>query len=100
MAALGATIEICSVGLLPAFQRVSIGELIEIIGEATPARCVLTSDFYFDWAPPGPETLRMMIGTFLARGVPVEDVRAMVQETPRRLLSRLPPHRLAKLAMP
>jgi len=100
MAALGATIEICSVGLLPAFQRVSIGELIEIIGETTPARCVLTSDFYFDWAPPGPETLRMMIGTFLARGVPVEDVRAMVQETLKRLLSRLPPHRLAKLAMP
>ena len=97
MAALGATIEICSVGLLPAFQRISIGELIEIIAEVSAARCVLTSDFFFEWAPPGPETLRMMIGTFLARGVPAEDIRSMVQDVPRRLLSRLPAHRLAGL---
>ncbi len=96
MAALGATIEICSVGLLPAFQRISIGQLIDIIGEVTAAQCVLTSDFFFDWAPPAPETLRMMIGTFLARGVAPGDIRAMVHDVPRRLLSRLPTDRLAE----
>lgn len=85
MAALGATIEICS-----------IGQLIDIIGEVTAAQCVLTSDYFFDWAPPAPETLRMMIGTFLARGITLGDIRAMVHDVPRRLLSRLPADRLAE----
>ncbi len=92
MAALGATVEICAVGLLPAFQRITVGELADIVAEIGPAQCALTSDFYFEWAPPGPETLRMMAGTFLAHGMAPEAVRTMVHDVPRRMLARfLPP---------
>jgi len=41
-----------------------------------------------------------MIGTFLARGVPACDIRAMVHDVPRQLLSRLPKQRLAGLPEP
>jgi len=83
---LGATIELCALGLMPAFQRIGIGEIMEIVEEAGPARCVLTTDYFFDWAPSAPETLRMMIGILLSRGVAAADIRTMVRDAPRRLL--------------
>jgi hypothetical protein len=88
MARLGATVEICALGLLPAFQRISVNEVMEIVAEVTPAQCVLTTDYFFDWAPSAPETLRMLIGILLSRGVSAEDIRTMVRDVPRRLLSR------------
>lgn len=88
IARLGGTIEICALGLLPAFQRISVDEVLEIVDEVTPGQCVLTTDYFFDWAPSAPETLRMLIGILLARGVSADDVKTMVRDVPRRLLSR------------
>lgn len=88
LVALGATVELCALGLLPPFQRISVDEMIDIVAEASPARCVLTTDYFFDWSPPGPETLRMMIGIFLSKGVAAADLRTMVRDVPLRLLGR------------
>jgi hypothetical protein len=87
MAALGAVIEICALGMLPPFHRLHPRTAIEIIGEVTPHQAVLTTDYFFDWAPPAAETLRMIIGIFLSLGVPRADLVAMLCDTPRRLLA-------------
>jgi hypothetical protein len=86
----GGTVELCALGLLPNFQRITMTEVLDIVGEITPAQCVMTTDYFFDWAPPASETLRMMAGTMLARGVSAADIRTMLCEVPRRLLGRSP----------
>jgi hypothetical protein len=88
MAALGATIEICALGFLPAFQRITPKTAIEIIEESTPEICMLTTDYFFEWVPSGPETLRMLIGVLLGFGVAAKDIRTMVNDVPRRLLGK------------
>jgi len=50
-------------------------------------RCVLTSDSFFDWAPSGPEMLRMLIGALLEVGVTDDQIAEMAQINPRKLLN-------------
>ena len=90
MAALGGVCELCALGLLPPFQRITIAEIVDIIAEIGPERAVLTTDYFFDWSPPAPETLRMMIGVLLSAGVPAADIRTMIRDVPARLLGRAP----------
>jgi hypothetical protein len=42
--------------------------------------------YFFEWAPPAAETLRMLIGTFLEFGMSAEDITTMVRTNPARLL--------------
>ena len=88
MAALGGVIEICALGMLPPFHRLHPKTAIEIIAEVTPQQAALTTDYFFEWSPPGPETLRMIVGIFLSQGLAAEDIKAMLHDTPRRLLAR------------
>lgn len=88
LAALDAVCEICALGLLPPFQRISVGAVREIVEEIGPAKCALTTDYFFDWAPPAAETLRMIIGVFLSQGISADDIRIMIRDTPARLLGR------------
>lgn len=88
MVQLGACCEFCALGTLPAFQRISPTRAMEIIAEISPDRSVLTTDYFFEWSPPAPETLRMLIGTFLQMGMAPADVAKMVRDNPRRLLKR------------
>ncbi len=90
MASLGATIEICALGMLPPFHRLHPRTAIEIIGQVTPQRAVLTTDYFFDWAPSAPETLRMIVGILLSLGLPAADIATMLHDNPRRLLARGP----------
>ncbi len=91
MAALGALYEICTLGMLPAFQRLHPKGALEIVGEIGARSCLLTTDYFFEWSPPAPEHLRMVIGTFLTLGLAPNDVRTMVRDNPMRLLGRQPP---------
>ena len=86
MAKLGAVCEFCCLGCLPMFQRIHPRDFVEILGEIDADKVVLTTDYFFEWAPPASETLRMLIGTFLALGVSEAGVRKMVRDTPARVL--------------
>jgi hypothetical protein len=87
MAALDAIIEICALGMLPPFHRLAPKTAIEIISQITPQKAVLTTDYFFEWAPPSPDTLRMIIGIFRSLGVSAADIRLMVRANPRKLLA-------------
>jgi len=86
MVQLDAICEFCALGTLPAFQRISPKTAVEIINEISPERAIITTDYFFDWAPPAAETLRMLAGTFLDLGMSVADVRMMLKDNPARLL--------------
>ena len=86
MADKGAFVEICALGMMPAFQRIHPREVIEIVRDIGAEKCVLSSDFFFDWAPPVPEMLRMTMGTLLSLGLSSEEIRLMVQTNPARIL--------------
>lgn len=86
MCALGAVCEFCALGCLPPIQRIRPAEFVEIVGEIGSDKVILTTDYFFDWSPPGPETMRMLIGSFLALGMTEENVGKMVRDNPARLL--------------
>jgi hypothetical protein len=86
MVQLGAVCEFCALGCLPMFQRIHPKDFVDILGEIGADKTVLTTDYFFEWAPPASETLRMLIGTFLDLGVSEADVRKMVRDTPARVL--------------
>ncbi len=96
MCALGAVSEFCALGCLPPYQRIRPQEFVDILGEIGEDKAVLTTDYFFEWAPPGPETMRMLIGTFLDLGLSESTVRKMVRDNPARLLGLDAP-RLAEL---
>ena len=87
MAAMGFFIEFPFLGMLPAFQRISPQKLIEMIREAGPDQCILSSDFYFEWAPPPSEMMRMYIATLLGFGVSEQDLKRMTCHNPSLLLN-------------
>jgi hypothetical protein len=86
MVRLGAVCEFCVLGMLPAFQRLHPNAAIDIIREIGAERCIITTDYFFEWSPPAPESLRMLIGTFLDLGLPANDISVMVRDNPARLL--------------
>lgn len=86
MVQLGATCEFCALGCLPMFQRIHPRDFADILEEISPDKAVLTTDYFFEWAPPASETLRMLIGSFLELGMPEGDVRKLVRDNPARLL--------------
>ena len=86
MVQLGALCEFCALGTLPAFQRIHPSTAMEIIEEISPEKSILTTDYFFEWAPPAAETLRMLIGTFLEFGMSAEAITTMVRTNPARLL--------------
>ncbi len=93
MVNLGALCEFCVLGMLPAFQRIRPATAMEIIAEIGAEHCLLTTDSFFEWSPPAPEALRLLIGTFLQMGVAPGDITKMVRDNPARLLGWSPgPH--------
>ena len=86
MAATGCTVEICALGTLPPFQRVSIDDLAGRALEIGPERCVLTSDYFFEWSPPSAQVLAMSAMQLAATDLGVEGVRAMLVDTPSKVL--------------
>jgi len=85
-AALGGYVEICALGLMPMFLRITPQELKKIIQTVGAGRCILTSDYAFEWSPSGPEKLRMLISALLEVGVKGEEIVEMAQANPKILL--------------
>ncbi len=82
----GAFAEICALGMMPAFQRIHPKQVIEIVKEVGAEKCILSTDFFFDWPPPVPEMLRMTLGTLLSLGLSFEELKLMVQVNPAKIL--------------
>ncbi|KND57486.1 hypothetical protein BVER_05801 [Candidatus Burkholderia verschuerenii] len=96
MCALGAVCEFCALGCLPSLMRMKPKDFADVVGDIGEDKVILTTDYFFEWSPPGPETMRMLIGTFLALGMSETAVRKMVRENPARMLG-MDADRLAKL---
>lgn len=88
MASLNALCEFCALGFI--YHRISPRAAAEIIGEISADRCVITTDYLYDWVPPGAEMMRMTIGSLLREGVSAPDLRKMVRTNPERLLGMKP----------
>lgn len=87
MADRGAYIEICALALMPAFQSLRPADVVRIVSETGMDRCLLSTDFFFEWAPPAPEMLRMVVGTLLAEGLTKEQLICLVRRNPCSLFS-------------
>jgi hypothetical protein len=87
MASLGAYVEICALGLMPLFQRTTPNDFKKLIQTIGAEHCILTSDSFFEWAPSGPEMLRMLISALLEVGVKKDEIVQMVQVNPCTLLN-------------
>lgn len=86
MCQLGAVCEFCALGCLPPIQRIHAKEFVDMMSEVSADKVILTTDYFFEWTPPASETMRMLIGSFLALGMSEEDVRKMVRTNPARML--------------
>lgn len=86
MMKLGATYEVCALGLMPYYQRVRIQEVVDVIQAFGAENVVLSSDYFHEWFPLSGEAIRIMVGTLLDCGVAPSEISKMVCENPRRLL--------------
>ena len=86
-AALGALIEISSLGAISVraagLSRAQVAEGIKAVGAE---HFVIVSDAFNPYAPPQPELFRMGAGQIVEVGIPIEQVRKMVYDNPRRAL--------------
>ena len=86
-ASLGAVIEISCLGAISVRAAgMSRAEIVEGIRAVGPEHFVIVSDAFNPYAPPQPELLRMGAGQIVEVGVPIEQVRKMVYDNPRRAL--------------
>ncbi len=88
MAELGAYHEYCVIGALPALQRTKMPAVLKMIEDISAQRIIITTDYFYDWFPPGAEMMRLMAGSLLYAGIPESDVVAMIRTNPERLLQR------------
>ena len=86
MAELGAYIEICALGLTPLHYRITPQKFKDIIDAVGAERCIMTTDYFFEWSPPAPEQLRLLASCLLEVGVAEKAIVRMVRDNPRKLL--------------
>ena len=80
----GAYVEFCALNLFAGNNLELIPEFITKLGAD---HCILSTDAFREWVPPGPEFLRMFIGRLLmVSGIDEEDIKTMVQHNPANLL--------------
>ncbi len=87
MAEMGFFIEFTFLGLLPAFYRISIQEVVRRIKEVGAERSVLTTDSFFEWASPPSEMMRMFISSLLTHGITAEEIDLMARKNPSAMLN-------------
>jgi len=86
LAADGAVLEKDIIGMMPAWQSLSLAQMVASIRSVGPAHCVLATDFGQLHHPVPPEGMRMFVQLLLEQGITPEDIRTMVAENPARLL--------------
>jgi hypothetical protein len=87
MAKRGAYVELIALNI---FYANHLDKMLQFIEEIGPAHCILSTDAFMEWVPPGPEYLRMFVGRLFIAGVDEESIRLMVRDNPAKLLG-LPP---------
>lgn len=86
MVARGAVCEVCAIGFMPLYMRMSIAAMVSLIERLGSAKVVLTSDYFFDWFPPASEAIRLVVGTLLQCGVSADAIKDMICRNPARLI--------------
>jgi hypothetical protein len=80
----GAYVEFCALNI---FQGKNLDIIPEFITELGADHCILSTDAFREWVPPGPEFLRMFIGRLLMiSGIDEGSIKKMVQHNPSVLL--------------
>ena len=87
MAERGAYVELCALNI---FYGNELAKMFQIINEVGAHRCILSSDAFMEWVPPGPEFLRMLAGRLLVAGISKQDIQMMIQRNPATLLDLSP----------
>jgi hypothetical protein len=90
MANQGAYIELCALNVFLSSARDTLLDMVDVIDQVGPERCILSTDSFYDWVPSPPHFLRMFVGHLMLFGVSEENLRTMVQHNPAQLLD-LPP---------
>jgi len=86
MADRGAVVEMTHTLTVLAGAPVRVQDVYEAVLALGPEHVVLTTDVYFSWQPPQPESMRMFVGQLREHGCSDEDLRTMVVTNPSRLL--------------
>jgi hypothetical protein len=84
--AAGGTIEFCALGFMPAFQRLKIPDCVEIIRDVGAANVIVSTDSFFEWMPPAPELLRLVLGSLLFHGLTAEEAITIFRDNSRAAL--------------
>jgi len=80
----GAYAEFCALNI---FFGNNLVQIPEFIAELGGEHCILSTDAFREWVPPGPEFLRMFLGRLLMiAGIDEEGLKTMVQHNPATLL--------------
>jgi len=74
-----------AVAILPN-ARVTVAQIHDFISTLGPEHCVLTTDVFFAWQPPLPESLRAYLGQLSGLGMSDDHLRTMVRDNPSRFL--------------
>jgi len=86
LAADGAILEKDIITMMPAWQSLSLQQMVASIRAIGPAHCALATDFGQLHHPVPPEGMRMFVQLLLEQGITPDDIRTMVAENPARLL--------------
>lgn len=85
-AALGAFIEITALGTYPQIGRVDHAGLARTVRLVGASRCVLTSDYFFPWAPPSHQMLLDLALGLMDHGITRHEIRTMLCDNPASLV--------------
>lgn len=84
---LGFFIETTILGMLPGFFRMPAKELVYRIHEIGAEHWVMSTDSFFEWAPPVCEMMRICVGTLLSAGATYEEVDLVCRKNPDYLIN-------------
>jgi hypothetical protein len=82
----GALIEFTFISTINTQKQLPIQSVAKAVRELGPANCVLTTDVFFEYTPPEPESMRMFSHQMRLVGFSAEDIRTMIVHNPARLL--------------
>ena len=83
---LGAVVEFTFAGTVSANKPFAVRAVEGAVRALGAEHCVLTTDVFFDYLPPQPESLRMFAHQMRFVGLSFEEIRAMIVGNPARLL--------------
>jgi hypothetical protein len=84
---LGGIIEVCATIAGPPTYWMTIEKVKQILDLCGPGKCIISSDAGMPCVPCGPEALRSFAQCLYEKGIPVSDLKLMMIENPKRLLS-------------